>query len=279
MPAHSPSGTCPRERSLAAGAQAVNVSAPAHTLCPSCRSRVLPNWDACKFCGESLHDVAGSWQPDSERAAPADTGQPGSARGTALPPTPGEPSAAYDPLPPLPGRAVPPPPGQADPGPSSAPAAYNPLPPIPGLPPPPPPFEAYGAIGSAEGPDTGLGAGTAPPPPSEPFAPVTAVSATDWDAPSSLPPVSTWAPPNTSAPEISGALPPGPLRIRPSGRRACPRCGQVRAGAVASPVAMPLPAPPPPVASVDEAAPPPPPPVEDAPLPPPPPPLPDTSSS
>jgi hypothetical protein len=49
------------------------------------------------------------------------------------------------------------------------------------------------------------------------------------------------------------------------------------AGAVASPVAMPLPAPQ--VASVDEAAPPPPPPVDDAPLSPPPPPPPDTSSS
>ena len=292
MPAHSPSGTCPRRRSLPAR-PAVDVS-PAHALCPACRSRVLPNWDACKFCGESLHDVAGSWQPDSEPAAPpAATDGPGSAPGPALPAAPGAPGAVYDPLPPLPGGpgavydplpplpgVAPPPPGPADPAPTSAPAAYNPLPPIPGLPPPPPPFEAFGAIGTTEGPDAGPGSGTAPaPPPPEPFSPVTAVSATDWDAPSSLPPVSTWAPPGApGAPEISGALPPGPLPEPPVGATSLP---EVWSGdetqAVASPVAMPSPAPAPPVASVDAPAPPPP--VDDAPPPLPPPPPPDTSSS
>ena len=95
MPAHSPSGTCPRRRSLPAR-PAVDVS-PAAALCPACRSRVLPNWDACKFCGESLHDVAGSWQPESDPAAPpAATDAPG----PALPAAPG---TAYDPLPALPG--------------------------------------------------------------------------------------------------------------------------------------------------------------------------------
>ena len=249
---------------------------PAAALCPACRSRVLPNWDACKFCGESLHDVAGSWQPESDPAAPpAATDAPGpalpAAPGTAydpLPALPGGPDAVYDPLPPLPGVAAPPP-GPADP----APAAYNPLPPIPGLPPPPPPFEAFGSLGAAE-------EGTAPaPPPPEPFSPVTAVSATDWDAPSSPPPVSTWAPPGApGAPEISGALPPGPLPDPPVGATSLPEVWSGDdAAAMASPVAMPSPAPAPPVASVDAPAPPPP--VDDAPPPPPPPPPYDTASS